>query len=284
MESGSMETPVSEIEIKPKMKFTGKVAKISLAGALIDIGSCPQPAVLHISQIPNVDSEEPVKRVEDVLQLGQEIEVWVRRVKVDHVELSMFKPLDLEWREIKKDMTVKGKVVRIEKFGVFIEIGAERPGLVHISEMAHGYVKTPSDVVKENDEVEAVVLDVNRKKKQIKLSMKALEPEPVPEEVQKTAEVVRPPREKSAAPRKKSRKSRERGEDSVDFLANLNDTGKAEAEEEPTALGLALLEAMDKARTRKQGRDDKSKKSKSDSREREQEEIFNRTLERHKHQ
>jgi small subunit ribosomal protein S1 len=279
-----METPVSEIEIKPKMKFSGKVAKISLAGALIDIGACPHPAVLHISQIPNVNSEEPLKRVEDVLQIGQEIEVWVRRVRVDHVELSMFKPLDLEWREIKKDMTVKGKVVRIEKFGVFVEIGAERPGLVHISEMAHGYVKTPSDIVKENDEIEALVLDVNRKKKQIKLSMKALEPEPVVEEVQKTVEVVRPPREKPVQPRKKSRKTREHGEDSVEFLANLGDSNKTEAEDEPTAMGIAILEAMDKARTRKQTKDDKAKKSKSETREREQEEIFNRTLEHHKHQ
>ena len=53
----------------------------------------------------------------------------------------MFKPLDLEWRDMKKGMTVKGTVVRLEKFGAFVEIGAERPGLVHISEMAHGYVK-----------------------------------------------------------------------------------------------------------------------------------------------
>ena len=94
----------------------------------------------------------------------------------------MIKPLDLEWRDIKKGMTVKGQVVRLEKFGAFVEIGAERPGLIHISEMAHGYVRQPSDVVKEGDEVEAQVIDVNRKKKQIKLSLKALQPEPVKEE------------------------------------------------------------------------------------------------------
>jgi small subunit ribosomal protein S1 len=48
--------------------------------------------------------------------------------------------------------------------------------------MAHGYVRQPSDVVNEGDEVEAEVIDVNRKKKQIKLSIKALQPEPVKEE------------------------------------------------------------------------------------------------------
>ena len=103
-------------------------------------------------------------------------------IKDDRVELTMIKPLDLEWRDIKKGMNVKGQVVRLEKFGAFVEIGAERPGLIHISEMAHGYVRQPSDVVKEGDEVEAQVIDVNRKKKQIKLSLKALQPEPVKEE------------------------------------------------------------------------------------------------------
>ncbi len=107
----------------------------------------------------------------------------MRRVKEDHIELTMNEPLALEWREIKKGMNVKGTVVRLEKFGAFIEIGAERPGLVHISEMAHGYVKTPGDMVKVGDEVEAQVLDVQRRKKQIKLSMKATQPAPEPEQI-----------------------------------------------------------------------------------------------------
>jgi ribosomal protein S1 len=86
----------------------------------------------------------------------------------------MIEPPLLDWNEIDKDMVVKGKVIRLEKFGVFVDIGAERPGLVHISELTHGYIKTPGEVVKEGDEVEVKVLGVNRRKKQIKLSMKAL--------------------------------------------------------------------------------------------------------------
>jgi small subunit ribosomal protein S1 len=99
MESSlATETPT---EVKTKMHFKGKVLKTSLAGALIDIGAA-QPAVIHISQmVPNVE-EEPIKRVEDVVSQGQEVEVWVRKVRGDHIELTMIKPLDLEWREIKK--------------------------------------------------------------------------------------------------------------------------------------------------------------------------------------
>src|SRR5574339_161309 len=157
---------------EPKTKLSGKVLKTTLAGALVDVGQS-LPGVIHISQL----STESVNKVEDVVQEGQTIEVWVRRVRKDRIELTMIQPLALEWKEIEPDMVVKGKVVRLEAYGAFVDIGAERPGMVHVSELAHGYVKTPNEIVKEGDEVEAKVLDVNRKKKQIKLSMKALEPE-----------------------------------------------------------------------------------------------------------
>src|SRR5512140_717242 len=162
----------STMTLEPKAKLSGKVLKTTLAGALVDVGQ-PLPGVIHISQL----STDPVNKVEDVVKEGQTVEVWVRRVKKDRIELTMIQPLALEWKEIEPDMVVKGKVVRLEPYGAFVDIGAERPGMVHVSELAHGYVKTPSEIVKEGDEVEAKVLDVNRKKKQIKLSMKALEPE-----------------------------------------------------------------------------------------------------------
>src|SRR5512138_3707484 len=225
MDSSAVTEAERPAEIKPKMHFTGKVVKVRLAGAAIDIGQ-PKPAVLHVSQILPTNENEPIKRVSDVLNIGQEVEVWVKRVKEDHVELTMIKPLDLEWRDIKKGMTVKGKVVRLEKFGAFVEIGAERPGLVHISEMAHGYIKQPSDIVKEDDEVEAEVLDVNRRKKQIKLSMKALIPEPVKvEEPVRAVEFQAPkerPARKPAQPKRNTRRKSNEGEEiSDELLANL---------------------------------------------------------------
>jgi predicted RNA-binding protein with RPS1 domain len=93
----------------------------------------------------------------------------------------MIEPLALDWGEIKKGMTVTGQVVKLEKFGAFIEIGAERPGLAHISELAHEYLKRPEDLLKVGQDVQVMVLDTDRKKKQIKLSMKALQEPPTPE-------------------------------------------------------------------------------------------------------
>ena len=158
--------------LEPKTKLTGKVVKTTLAGVLVDIEQ-ELPGVIHISQL----QKDQINKPEDVVQVGQTVEVWVRRIKKDRIELTMIEPLAMEWNEIKPETVVKGKVVRLESYGAFVDFGGERPGLVHVSEISRGYIKSPNEVVKEGDEVEAVVLDVNRRKKQIRLSMKALEPE-----------------------------------------------------------------------------------------------------------
>ena len=271
-----MENPVvsnsTTPELKPKAKFTGKVLKTSLAGAVMDIG-VGKPAVIHVSQLVS-PTGQAIKSVKEVLQEGQEVEVWVRKVKEDRIELTMIKPLDLDWHEIKKDMVVKGNVVRVETFGAFLEIGAERPGLIHISELAHGYVRTPGDVVKEGDELEAQVIDVNKKKKQIKLSLKALQPEPVKEEVEYQAP------EKSKDKRRKKDTKRKKGDEgymSAEEIAALSgDTASKEAE--PTFMEIAIREAMEKAKSRKA--EPKAKKVKASGLQAEQEDLLARTLEK----
>ena len=183
-------------DIQRKEKFTGTVAKIVLAGAIIDIGM-DVTGILHISQLKK---GETVNKVEDVLEVGQTIDVWVKRVfpKRNRVELTMIEPLPLEWREIKEGMVVTGTVERLEKYGAFVEIGAERPGLVHISELAHGYIRSPEDAVHVGEEIEVKVLSVNRRRKQIKLSLKATLESPqemvkkVRKEAQETPEQEKP--------------------------------------------------------------------------------------------
>lgn len=273
MESNEVAEVETANEIKPKMHYTGKVMKISLAGALLEIGE-GTPAVMHISQMVAAD-EQPIKRVEDVLSVGQEVEVWVKKIKDGRIEMTMIKPLDLEWRDIKKGMTVKGTVVRLEKFGAFVEIGAERPGLVHISEMAHGYVKQPSDVVKEGDEVEAQVLDFNRKKKQIKLSIKALQPEPVKEEPSPRMAAFEnaPRREKPVRRQRKNRRDSEMGDGSTELIETLEGSGQVEAE--PTAMEMAMRAAMEKAKERKAQAEERRKSKVSVA----QDELLTRTLE-----
>src|SRR5262249_48264292 len=167
-------------DLKAKMELHGKVKKIELFGAFVDVG-VGRDGLLHISQL----STEPVKNVNDVVKEGDEVTVWVRNVDVDQgrIDLTMIAPLGLAWNEIQVGQVYTGKVVRVEKFGAFVEIGAERPGMVHVSEMASGRIDSPSEVVKMGDEIQVKVIKVNSKKKQIDLSMKALEePVEVPKE------------------------------------------------------------------------------------------------------
>ncbi len=260
--------------IEQKMQFKAKVIKINLAGAVLDIG-VGKPAFLHISQIASPENL-PLKRVEDAFKVGDEIEVWIKRIAKkdgeERIELTTIKPLDLEWREVKVGETVKGKVVRLENFGAFVEIGAERPGLVHISEMAHGYVKVPGDVVKEGDEIEAQIIDVNRRKKQIKLSMKAIAPEPEinVEEKPKPGPSRQNPSDKT--PKKIDRKPRRKNDvDNSALMESINET----PEPEPTSMELAMRAAMEKAKDRK----NKQESRKDRNVTQEQEEILARTLE-----
>ena len=247
-----MTTPdiASTTTLEPKTKLSGKVLKTTLAGALVDVGK-NIPGVIHISQL----SKDPVNKVEDVVKEGQTIDVWVRRVKKDRIELTMIEPLALEWKEIEPDMIVKGKVVRLEAYGAFVDIGAERPGMVHVSELAHGYVKTPNEIVKEGDEVEAKVLDVNRKKKQIKLSMKALEPE---------IEEFKPAKKEIKKPGKRGPKK-----ETVEVTQQ-----DEEKEAELTVMQIAWQEALNKANAE---RAYKVKRAKSNVSQ-EQEDILERTM------
>jgi predicted RNA-binding protein with RPS1 domain len=233
-----------EKEINAKERYTGTVLKTTLQGALINIGT-DKPAFIHISQaVKDGDPKIQINSIEEVLEAGQEVEFWVKRVRKDRIELTMKEPLALEWREIKPGMTVKGNVVRLETFGAFVEIGAERPGLIHISELSHSYVRTPGEVVREGDEVEAKVLEVNRRKKQIKLSIKALVQLPESLQMQQQAAAVQ------------------------------SNTPK---EPDLTAMEIAMRQAMEKAdNTEKTGKK-KSRKNKETTPE--QDDLLSRTLE-----
>jgi predicted RNA-binding protein with RPS1 domain len=169
----------------------------------------------------------------------------------------MIEPLALDWKEIEPDMVVKGKVVRLEPYGAFVDIGAERPGMVHVSELAHGYVKTPGEIVKEGDEVEAKVLDVNRKKKQIKLSLKALEPE---------IEEFKPAKKE---PKKGGKHGPKKEKEAVEAQGQ-----EEQKEPELTVMQMAWQEALDKAKAEKAYKVKRAKSSLS----REQEDLLERTM------
>jgi len=246
-------------QLERKMHLKGKIIKTSKAGAIVDIG-VEKPALLHVSQIVS-DKNEPILRVEDALKENQEVEVYIRNLQDDRIEVTMRKPLALEWREIDKDMVLKGKVVELEKFGALVDIGAEKPGLVHISELTQGYVKNASDIVNVGDEVDVKVIDFNRRRKQIKLSMKALQP---------GLDDIEGVKITPAQPvRRKSKEKKKPAEEQVEA---------APAEPDPTVMEIRLKEAMEKAGLEEKKTSSHSKRVKAIASD--QEDLLSRTLSR----
>ncbi len=179
------ETPASPSRISdlaPKMQLKGSVVSIELYGAFVDVG-VEANAILHISKLG-----ERVNRVSEVLSVGDEVDVWVETVDPgrEQITITMIEPLAVDWRDLRKGQVYSGTVTRLEKYGAFVDIGAEKDGLIHISELSHDYVKHPSEAVKVGDEVQVQVIDFNKRKRRIDLSRKVLldSPEAIIEEAE----------------------------------------------------------------------------------------------------
>jgi ribosomal protein S1 len=186
-----VEAPANNVtaiaDLEPGMQLTGKVKSVTEFGAFVDLGVGPQ-GLVHISQL----ARRRVEKVADVVQVGEEVQVWVKKVdkKRGRISLTMVKPASLRLKDLQENAVVPGVVTRIEPYGVFLDIGTGRDGMVHVSALADGYVGSPGDVVALGDRVEARVINVDRKARKVDLSTKefikvahAPEPEPVPDPV-----------------------------------------------------------------------------------------------------
>ena len=143
------------------MEFQGKVKSIELYGAFIDIGVWQGCAAAHFTTW----QAKCAQRGRCGEESGETITVYILKVepKSGRIALSMEKPPELPMTQIRVGDVITGKVVRIESFGAFVEIGAERPGMIHVSELATDFIQSPDDVVKLNEEVQVKVIKVNRK-------------------------------------------------------------------------------------------------------------------------
>jgi len=181
-ETAATNEEVTIDNLKIGQHLHGTVKNITEFGAFVDVG-IPQDGLVHISKL----AKWKVDKVEDVVSLGQEVDVWVKKVdkKRGRLSLTMIRPINLRLRDMEGGVELVGTVTRLEPYGAFIDIGSEREGLVHISQVSHDYIKHPEEALAVNDKVQVQVLKVDRKKRQVDLSIKALLPPPEPEVVEK---------------------------------------------------------------------------------------------------
>ena len=169
--------PTSINDLQPKMRLQGAITRTELYGAFVDLG-LEREGLIHISRL----SKQRVKKVSDQVKVGDTVKVWVQSVDPEkgRIALTMVEPAEVEWDELAVGQVRTGKVVRMERYGVFVDLGAERPGLLHVREMGQ-FVRNPADVTKMGEAVEVKILKIDRRKRQIDLTMQ-LEAEDMGEE------------------------------------------------------------------------------------------------------
>ncbi len=169
-------------ELEPGTEWTGRVVGIAEFGAFVDIGA-ETDGLVHISEL----SEKRVEKVSDVVSIGDEVRVWIKDVDPEQqrISLSMRPKPKYRLRDLKRGMVMNGVVTGVRDYGIFVDIGAETEGLVHVSEMADEFVDNPSELVSPGDTVQVRIKKVDRKRRRISLTMKGLRrrrPAPPPPE------------------------------------------------------------------------------------------------------
>ena len=161
------------------MIVTGTVKNITDYGAFIDLGG--MDGLLHITDMSWGRPTHP----SELFAVGDEIKVKILKYdrEKERVSLGYKQVTSNPWDEAEYKfpvgMIIKGKVVTLKDYGAFVKLEDGLEGLIHVSEMSWTErVKHPSKIVKEGDEVECKVLEVDPKQKRISLGLKQLQANP----------------------------------------------------------------------------------------------------------
>ncbi|ARS34794.1 30S ribosomal protein S1 [Pontibacter actiniarum] len=157
----------------------GVIKNMTNFGVFIDLGGVD--GLLHITDI----SWGRINHPEEVLQLDQKVNIVVLDFDEDKKRISLGMkqltphPWDALPAEIEVGSRVKGKIVNVADYGAFLELMPGVEGLIHVSEMSWSqHLRNPQDFIKQGDEVEAVVLTLDRQERKMSLGIKQLTEDP----------------------------------------------------------------------------------------------------------
>jgi len=157
----------------------GVIKNMTNFGVFIDLGGVD--GLLHITDI----SWGRINHPEEVLQLDQKVQVVVldfdddkRRISLGMKQLTSH-PWDSLASSLEIGSRVKGKIVNVADYGAFLELAPGVEGLIHVSEMSWSqHLRNPADFVKVGDEIEAVVLTLDKDDRKMSLGIKQLTEDP----------------------------------------------------------------------------------------------------------
>jgi len=159
-------------------EFEGVITRVQPFGVFVDLGGIE--GLVHVSELSHGRVENP----SDHFARNQKITVKVIKVEnlgkaKERISLSIRELLPDPWEsEVAKfheGSVVRGKVVSLANFGAFVELAPGLDGLVHLSELSHKRVAHPKEAVSEGNEVDVQILEIDRVKRRISLSLKRLE-------------------------------------------------------------------------------------------------------------
>ena len=155
----------------------GRVTGLSNFGAFVDLGGAD--GLIHISEL----SWNTISSLEEVLTVGQEIDVYVLRVDEENRKIGLsLKRLQQEpWETINERYQVgdlvEATVTKVTDFGAFARVEGSVEGLIHISELTPRIINHPRDVVREGDQVKLRILRIEPERRRMGLSLKQVEEE-----------------------------------------------------------------------------------------------------------
>ncbi len=165
--------------VKPGDRVTGSVKNITDFGAFIDLDG--MDGLLHITDI----SWGRINHPSELLKVGQELDVVVLDINKERerISLGLKQTQGNPWADIEKRFPVgdrvKGKVINLVPYGAFVQIEDGVEGLIHVSEMSWTRrVTKPSEILEQDQVVEAVVLGINTDEQKISLGLRQLEANP----------------------------------------------------------------------------------------------------------
>ncbi len=176
-----METQKRDIisKLEKGQVLEGTVKNITSYGVFIDLGGVD--GLIHITDL----SWGRINHPEEIVKLDEKIQVVILEFDDDkkRIALGLKQLTKHPWEGLTTDLKVgdkvKGKVVVINDYGAFIEIAAGVEGLVHVSEMSWSqHLRSAQEFVKIGDDVEAIVLTLDREERKMSLGMKQLTPDP----------------------------------------------------------------------------------------------------------
>ena len=162
-------------------KVKGKVVNLVGYGAFVEL----EPGIEGLIHVTELSWTKRVAKPSDVLKPGQEVEAVVLGVNRDEQKISLgirqleTNPWDLALAKYPVGTKVKGKIRNLTSYGAFLELEEGLDGMIHVSDVSWTRkINHPSEVLKKGDDVEAVVLEIDRPNQRISLGMKQLTEDP----------------------------------------------------------------------------------------------------------